>query len=135
MDYHQLINVWPSVQSVSLRGRILRKGPDQPCSLRLREFRWNGDEEPTLEFLEWLLTPSLGTLVAIRIFSMNWRDIGVQAIIQAHAPYLRSIHVPYWLDVIAECHALEELCILWEPFPVLNQIPTLARLRIGGIFT
>ena len=133
-NYYQLLNIWPSVQFLCLEGDIRIRSrstkPSQPCCLRLREFRWKGSFDPSGELLNWLLRPSLGTLEAIHVLRDSTRHKRVAtALIATHAPYLRSLRLPFWNDAITQCFALEELNILYSPWPRMDQIRALKRLR------
>lgn len=111
----QLLDLWPTLKSLSISGTPPQAPPDSPepfpCSLE--ELRMNFQSPPSIDFMNWLLHNSLDTL---RILDLE-REPPTQLLdylVNAHGHTLHSLSLPSLNDhtrVLLKCQQLRELRI------------------------
>ena len=111
----QLLDVWPSLKSLSLSGTP----PSPPVPLlepfrcSLEELRMNFQSPPSMDFVNWLLHNSTGTLRVLELErepSMHFID----HIINGHGASLHSLSIPScrsaeYVSAVQKCPQLKEL--------------------------
>lgn len=136
----QLLEVWPTVRSLSLSGNAPTFSPGQsfvPCSFE--DLRVNARPSPSVEFLQWLLPCSLSTLRKIELERTPSSET-LSYITETYGATLTSLTLPSCglrdhVYAVKSCNALEDFRIEtpWSaPFLVAKVLPsTIRRIAFG----
>jgi len=115
----QLLDVWPSLKSLSITGKVPHLSPAlkrrHACYPgALEKFRMNCQVEPSLDFLEWLLhtTAAAKSLRGIEL-KREPSSLLLEFLVQHHGEQLHMLALPSCAthkhaDAIIRCHALQE---------------------------
>ncbi|SJL15700.1 uncharacterized protein ARMOST_19204 [Armillaria ostoyae] len=107
----QLLSVWPSLKSLVLSGNAPELPSDElppfPCALH--EFHMNFQAFPSLDFMDWLLHHSIGSL---RVLGMA-QEPSMQLLdyfVDTHGNTLESVSLPVcWQDTARSLHRCPRL--------------------------
>ncbi|KAF9469539.1 hypothetical protein BDZ94DRAFT_1151514 [Collybia nuda] len=111
----QLLDLWPTLKSLSISGTPPQALPDspEPFPCALNELRMNFQSPPSIDFMNWLLHNSRDTL---RILDLE-REPSTQLfdyLIDSHGHMLHSLSLPSMNDhtrALMKCDQLKELRI------------------------
>jgi hypothetical protein len=94
-SYFQLLDVWSSLQFLSIGGTLPQNLQDSPPPIlsRLNEVRFNFQSAPSLAFVKWLLHNSVSSLRVLRFDRDPCCDL-FQYLTEIHGPQLYSISFP-----------------------------------------
>jgi len=114
-SYFQLLDVWSSLQFLSIGGNLPQDLQDSPPPFlsRLHEVRFNFQTAPSLEFVKWLLHNSVSSLRVLRFDRDPCCDL-FQYLTDIHGPQLYSISFPSLSSPdlalsLQKCNQLREL--------------------------
>ena len=114
-SYFQLLDVWSSLQFLSIGGTLPQDFQDSPPPFlsRLHEVRLNFQTTPSLEFMKWLLHNSVSSLRVLRFDRDPCCDL-FQYLTDIHGPQLYSISFPSLSSPdlalsLQKCNQLREL--------------------------
>jgi len=109
----QLIDVWPSLKSLSISGNApeLREPSSEPFSCALHELHMNFQTSPSSTFLKWLLHNSVDSLRVVGFAREPPADV-VDYLINTHSETLESVTLPTWSGAhsraLQKCQNLRE---------------------------
>ena len=114
----QLLDIWPSLQSLSITGKTPQFSPDlthPPFPCVLSRLRMNCQVEPTLDFLEWLLHTSsqANSLCSVELDREPSLDM-LDYLTRNHAESLQELGIPSCTTsehaaTILRCRSLRQL--------------------------
>lgn len=93
----QLLDVWPSIKSLSIGGTLPQIPPNspEPFSCALEELRLNFQTSPSIDFMKWLLHSSAGTLRGLDFERDPSTDL-LDFLTRAHGLTLQSMALPVY---------------------------------------
>ena len=93
----QLLDVWPSLKSLSIGGTLPQIPPNspEPFSCALEELRLNFQTSPSIDFMKWLLHSSAGTLRVLDFERDPSTDL-LDFLTRAHGLTLQSMTLPVY---------------------------------------
>lgn len=93
----QLLDVWPSIKSLSIGGTLPQIPPNspEPFSCALEELRLNFQTSPSIDFMKWLLHSSAGTLRVLDFERDPSTDL-LDFLTRAHGRTLQSMTLPVY---------------------------------------
>lgn len=138
----QLLDVWPSLKSVVLKG-LPPSSPSAsasslPFRCALHELRMNFQASPSLDFVQWLLHNSATTLRILELEREPSADL-LDLLVRDHGATLESLSLPACGShdhalAVQQCERLKEFKIEspWVPPMVFKKLPaTLEHLAFG----
>ncbi|KAJ7204348.1 hypothetical protein GGX14DRAFT_646704 [Mycena pura] len=127
----QLLDVWPSLESLAVSGTPPKLLPTSlapfPCALK--EFRMNVQTSPSVDFMKWLLHNSAQSLRVLELEREPSSEL-LDFLVEAHQGTLRSLALPACTthdhaQAVHKCQQLQELRVenpwvtpvLYRPLP------------------